>query len=175
MREKLKLMIEIALMAGLAFVLGMIKFSGLWAQGGSVSLIMLPIFLVSFRHGLKAGVLTGLLVGCLDLLGGYVVHPIQMLLDYPLAYMLVGLAGIFSWKKEKLDKISYGNIYKGVALGSLGRLISHFFSGVIWFGIYAPEGMPVVAYSLFYNLSYLVLEVIIVLIVLRNLPWKRLI
>lgn len=57
-------------------------------------------------------------------------------------------------------------IVTGLLIGFILRLGAHFISGVIWFGEYGPEGMPVALYSLLYNLSYLVPEVLLTLAVL---------
>lgn len=60
-------MVEIALMTALALILDRIEFSGPWVMGGSITLVMLPIFVMAFRRGVKVGVATGLLVGTLKL------------------------------------------------------------------------------------------------------------
>jgi thiamine transporter len=164
--RKILLMVEIAMMAALAYVFSLIQFSGLWGQGGSVSLVMIPIMILAFRRGLVAGLIVGLIVGVLKaLLGGFIVHPIQLLLDYPLAYAMVGLAGLFALKptQSNLRKILFATI--GVVLAASVRFLSHFVSGVVWFGEYAPEGTPVPLYSFVYNLSYLGPETVISLIV----------
>ncbi|WP_235820520.1 energy-coupled thiamine transporter ThiT [Halalkalibacter krulwichiae] len=124
---------------------------------------MVPIFIITFRRGWKSGVLTGLLVGLLNLMiGGYVVHPVQLVLDYPLAYLVLGFASIFIVKAA----LSIKTIVIGLVFATALRFISHFASGVIWFGEYAPEGMNVSLYSAFYNLSYLVPEMLLTLAVI---------
>ncbi|MDV2886625.1 energy-coupled thiamine transporter ThiT [Alkalihalophilus pseudofirmus] len=163
-RERLTIMIEIAVMAGLALVLSFVKFGALWAMGGSISLVMVPIFLLAFRRGLKVGLLTGLLVGLLGLVTGpTIVHPVQLVLDYPLAYMVLGFAGIFA-AKQAVPKLSY--IVLGLVLATVLRFLSHFASGVIWFGQYAPDGMNPSVYSFLYNLSYLFPEMLITLAII---------
>ncbi|MEC2072340.1 energy-coupled thiamine transporter ThiT [Alkalihalophilus marmarensis] len=163
-RERLTIMIEIAVMAGLALVLSFVKFGALWAMGGSISLVMVPIFLLAFRRGLKVGLLTGLLVGLLGLVTGpTIVHPVQLVLDYPLAYMVLGFAGIFA-ARQAVPKLSY--IVLGLVLATALRFLSHFASGVIWFGQYAPDGMNPSVYSFLYNLSYLLPEMLITLAII---------
>ncbi|MEA3454489.1 MAG: energy-coupled thiamine transporter ThiT, partial [Candidatus Caldatribacteriota bacterium] len=86
----------------------------------------------------------------------FIVHPVQLVLDYPLPYMLVGLAGIFSNKINLKTKGStYGWLLLAVLTGGLGRFISHFLSGAIFFAQYAPEGQNPWIYSAIYNISYL--------------------
>lgn len=163
-RERLTIMIEIAVMAGLALVLSFVKFGALWAMGGSISLVMVPIFLLAFRRGLKVGLLTGLLVGLLGLVTGpTIVHPVQLVLDYPLAFMVLGFAGLFA-SRQAVPKLSY--IVLGLVLATVLRFLSHFASGVIWFGQYAPDGMNPSVYSFLYNLSYLLPEMLITLAII---------
>ncbi len=164
-RERLIIMIEVAVMAGLALILSYVKFGALWAMGGSISLIMVPIFIITFRRGWKVGVVTGLLVGLLNLsTGGTVVHPVQLVLDYPLAYLVLGFAGLFISKKVAIPKIP--TLIAGLLFATILRLASHFLSGVIWFGIYTPEGFNVALYSLLYNSSYLFPEMLLTLAIL---------
>jgi thiamine transporter len=80
----------------------------------------------------------------------YIFHPAQVLLDYPLAFGALGLAGFF----QKRPLI-------GVVAGITGRFLMHFVSGVVFFGIYAPEGMNPLVYSAIYNGSYLIPELVI--------------
>ena len=43
----------------------------------------------------------------------------------------------------------------------VARFLSHFLSGVVFFGMYAPEGMSPVVYSAVYNGSYMLPELVI--------------
>ncbi len=159
-------MIEVAVMAGLALVLSFVKFGALWAMGGSISLVMVPIFILAYRRGLKVGLLTGLLVGLLGLVtGATIVHPVQLVLDYPLAYSVLGVAGIFAAKRVQAIPTLVMMI-TGLVLATTLRFLSHFSSGIIWFGQYAPDGMNPVIYSALYNLSYLLPEMVITLAVM---------
>jgi thiamine transporter len=170
--KNVSLLAEIAIMAALSLILGLVKFSGVWAQGGSVSLEMVPIFIMAFRRGLKAGVFTGLVVGLLQLLvNPYVVHPAQLILDYPLAFALAGVAGAFapSIKQNKTRRTAL--MITGIFIGSLLRLASHVLSGVIFFKQSAPEDMNVWLYSLLYNGSFMIVIFMItsfVVILLTN-------
>ncbi|RXT06302.1 energy-coupled thiamine transporter ThiT [Ammoniphilus sp. CFH 90114] len=172
-RNQTNIMVETALMTALAYVLSLIQFGGLWAQGGSISLVMIPIVILAFRRGVKAGITAGLLVGVLKaMLGGTIVHPVQLVLDYPVAYAAIGLAGLFSLENQQRG----GRITRailGITIAALARFVSHVGSGVVWFGSYAPEGMPVLQYSIWYNLSYLLPEVIINSIILIFLISNR--
>lgn len=124
---------------------------------------MVPLLWFSLRRGLRAGLEASLIYGLVNMAlpGSYIVDPVQALLDYPVAFAALGLAGAF----KKYPPI-------GVAVGIFGRFIAHFVSGFWFFAQYAPEGMDPVLYSAYYNGSYLIIELIISEIILIIL-WKR--
>jgi len=159
--RRTRLVVEGGLVIALSVVL---SFLTIWQmpQGGSISLAMLPVFVYALRRGLLAGLLAGSLYGVVDaLLKPYVVHPIQFLLDYPVAFGALGLAGIFStlWMREvRAGRKAHGVIVAlvpGVLLAALGRYAAHVVSGVVYFGEYAGDS-PVLIYSLAYNSFVLV-------------------
>lgn len=160
-----KLITRIGLAIALAFILDMIKIYSLPNGGGSISLgSMIPILLISLVYGPSIGLFTGFLFGVFKLiLDPYILNPIQVLFDYPLPFMLVGIAGFFN------------NKYLGATLGMLLRFLSHFISGVVFFGAYAPEGMSPIFYSLSVNGIAVGGELLICLILLTFLPIERLI
>ena len=120
-----KLVARIGLAIALAFILDMLKIYTLPNGGGSISLgSMIPILLISFVYGPSIGLFTGFLFGVLKLIiDPYILNPVQVLFDYPLPFMAVGIAGFFK------------NKYLGATLGMLLRFSCHFISGVIFFGI----------------------------------------
>jgi len=134
-------------------------------QGGSVSAAgMVPLFWFSMRYGLRAGLEIGVIYGLVHMaLGGYVINPVQAILDYPLAYAALGLSGLF----RKYPIV-------GVGVGVVGRFLCHFISGIVFFAIYAPEGMNPALYSAIYNGSYLIIEFIISSIIIYILARKSL-
>lgn len=154
-----KQLVYSAVAIALAMVCSMIKFANL-PMGGSVTLFsMLFIVLIGYWYGPYVGLMTAVAYGLLQ----FVIEPIfytlpQMILDYPLAFGALGLAGFFSNKK-------YG-LQIGYLVGVLGRYIFAVISGVVFFGSYAPEGTPAIIYSLGYNATYLVPEAVITLIIL---------
>ncbi|OGX78019.1 MULTISPECIES: energy-coupled thiamine transporter ThiT [Exiguobacterium] len=171
-RLKLQALIEISLFASLGLIFDMLIPYRL-PQGGAVSLAMLPILVMAYRHGLRGGLATGALVGTLQLLfGAYIFTPVQFLLDYTVAYGLVGVAGIFAGQvkqsaKDGAKKTLTFYLILGALIGSALRYVAHVVSGIVFFAEYA-EG-PVVLYSLGYNLTYmlpsfLVSAVVIVLL-----------
>lgn len=121
-------------------------------QGGSITAFsMVPIALCAYLFGVRRGLMAGMCVGLVDLIfNPYVIHPIQLLLDYPLAFGALAMGGIFAAKK-------YGLI-KGYLFGVLCRYICAVLSGIIFFGSYAPEGFNAVTWSVWYNATYLAVE-----------------
>ena len=160
-----KLVARIGLAIALAFILDMLKIYTLPNGGGSISLgSMIPILLISFIYGPSIGLFTGFLFGVLKLIiDPYILNPIQVLFDYPLPFMAVGIAGFFK------------NKYLGATLGMLLRFSCHFISGVIFFGSYAPAGMSPILYSLAVNGFAVGGELLICLVLLAFLPIEKLI
>jgi len=151
----------VALAGVLEFLSGFVPFLSM-PEGGRVTLAaMVPIFFVAFRRGPRIGILAGVAFGLVVLVEEpFVYHPIQFLLDYPLAFGALGLAGFFrNLRWPWLPSI-------GVAVGIGGRFLSHFISGLVFFASYAPAGMDPATYSAIYNAWYLIPELIISEIVL---------
>jgi len=163
--ERIAILTEIALAVALAAVLNLpflrIQLPFNFA-GGTIALNMLPLLVVALRRGLVPGLVAGALYGCIDaIVDPSVVHPVQFLLDYPVAYSLVGLAGLSSplWRRRMAagasDSSRWLVLVGAMFLGVGGRFAAHWLSGVVFFGVYAPEGQPVWLYSLIYQSTYL--------------------
>lgn len=130
-----------ALCIGLAFLLSFIKIFSMPAGGSITPASMLPLLAFSYIYGVRKGVLAGLVYALLQFMQNPVVlAPMQVILDYPLAFGALGLAGLA--KKS---------IIPGIIYGCAGRLICSWLSGWVFFGEYAPEGVPGWRYSLEYN------------------------
>ena len=143
-----------ALCMAMSFVLSYIK---LWSMplGGSVTLAsMLPLFWYSNKFGLRNGFIAGAAYGLLQLIQKpEIYHWVQVLLDYPLAFMMLGLAG------------SVKNLQLGSILGAAGRWVCHILSGAIFFAEWVPEGWSNAwVYSAAYNGGYLLAELILCII-----------
>lgn len=163
-RWSTRMIANAALCIALSFILSYIRLYKM-PQGGSITCAsMLPIFLFAYAYGVIPGFVTGIAYGLLQFIqDAYFVHPIQLLLDYPLAFAMLALAGLF---REK----SWG-LYVGIAMGALGRMICAVLSGVIFFAEYAGDMNPWV-YSIVYNVTYIVPEAIICM-VLAAIPSVR--
>ena len=174
----LRQLTEIALAIALAAVLDIAAKSipvPRLRQGGSVSLQMLQIFIVAFRHGWRLGVTAGACYGLVNfLLDMYVVHPIQVPLDYPIAFGLVGFAGLghplMPQRGPEMPVFSLGvrlRLAFWVGLGEGLRFLAHFVSGIVFWSQNAPAGQPVWLYSLGYNATYMIPETIIDILLLQ--------
>ncbi|MFA1818763.1 energy-coupled thiamine transporter ThiT [Virgibacillus oceani] len=165
MRSKRVLfLIEVAIFTALALLLDILPFLSfkIWAQGGSVSFAMIPIFIVAFRWGLKGGLLSGFLLGVLQVATGtaYILHPVQGMLDYAVAFTVIGFAGVFAKTVQQAVKNGETKTYLtyitfGVLLGSALRFLAHYIAGTVFFGS-AVEDQPAWLYSLIYNATYMV-------------------
>lgn len=158
-KKRLLMMVEIAIFSAIGIVLDQYSFS-LWAQGGSISFVMLPIMLMAIRWGLTAGLATGLIIGVLQIMfGGYIVHWFQAILDYGLAFTVVGLVAVIRkpllQAAKDLDKKKMSMyIVLGALLGGTLRFIMHLLAGVVFFKEYAGDD-NVWIYSIIYNGSYM--------------------
>ena len=208
--SKTRRITESAMLLALAVVLEFVSkmFIPEMPFGGQVTLVsMLPVVLISYRHGVKWGFVSAFAYALIEMvigmktvsaafLPGYfgdgtmIFNAILMcLLDYVLAYTLLGLGGIFRNKiKNPGVSLMCGSL---VALGA--RYVAHFLSGYILFGSYAEwfftqEGFPAwganlvgslgsemlgIIYSLVYNGMYMVPEILataIVALLLGRVP-----
>ena len=197
MQNKTKRLTESAMLLAVAIVLELISKMFIPEQpfGGQITFAaMLPVILISYRHGVKWGFVASFTYALIEMiLGGKTVAAafqpgffgddamitnaiIMCLLDYLVAYTLLGLGGIFRNRVEKPGKaLMLGSI---VAIGA--RFVAHVASGYILFSGWAewyftqegfpawgaqlvsalsPEGLGL-AYSVVYNGMYMVPEMI---------------
>ncbi len=165
--SKTRTLVECALMIALGTVLSNLKLFTM-PNGGSVTVLsMLPYVLVSFRHGVKWGVFTGFANGCLQMLLGFWAPPTptllalvgEVLLDYLLAFMALGLADL----PAKLFKNRMVGVAVGTAVAGFLRFLCSFLSGVLIWGNLS-EGWAAWSYSLIYNASYMLPETLITMV-----------
>jgi len=159
-----KIIAEIAAFVSLSTALSYIKLFSL-PQGGSVTAgSMVPILWLALRRGTKIGFFAAAVYGVVQLVvEPFIFHPAQVLLDYPLAFGMLGLAGLFQ-----------NHPFVGANLGIVGRFLAHFISGVLFFASYAPEGMHPLVYSAIYNGSYLLPELVISIYIVYLLQESKL-
>lgn len=155
---RIQVWIEIAICAGIALFLDVVVPTPSFAF--VISIKMLPIIILSLRRGLLAGVIGGFIWGLLQFVIGdaYILSIVQFIVEYFVAFALVGLAGVLSGRMQTLLRDQPTN-YKSQALvasgaliiGSFARYIIHFIAGVWFWGAYAPEGQGAVLYSFLVN------------------------
>lgn len=156
-----RMMANAAICMALSFVLSYIRLFKL-PQGGSVTpASLLPIIAFAYCYGATPGLVVGIAYGFLQMIQDpWIVGVTQALLDYPLAFGCIALAGI----AKKLPD-SYGWLV-GVALAGVGRFICHVLSGVVFFAEYADgTGLSPLAYSLGYN-SFVFVDIAICAVVI---------
>lgn len=165
--SKTRVLVECALMVAIGTVLANIKIFTM-PNGGSVTLLsMLPFVLVSFRHGVKWGLFTGLVNGCLQMLLGFWAPPTptfiyflgEILLDYLVAFMVLGTAEFFA----RPFKNRMVGVAVGTAIAGFLRFMCSFLSGVLVWGN-LNEGLSAWTYSLVYNASYMLPETLITVV-----------
>jgi thiamine transporter len=146
---------ETAVAIALAAALGQLRLFTM-PQGGSVTLEMLPLLFLALRRGVGPAVVAGGLYGFIQLLlpGAVLYHPAQVLLDYPLAFAAVGLAGL-------VRGTTLPRMIAAVGIGCAARFAFHFLSGLIFFASYAPDWAGPWLWSVIYNVTYLVPQAVI--------------
>jgi thiamine transporter len=157
--SKAKMLTVCAMCIALAFALNQVALFRM-PQGGSITpFSMFFIALAGYWLGPFWGILTGVSMGLLDYAtGGYSIHIASMLLDYPVAFGLIGIAGFFR-------KMRFG-LQIGFIVGVLGRFASVWLSGYLFWLEAAPGSM---IGSAIYNGTYIVPELLATLVII-SLP-----
>lgn len=195
---KTRALTECAVMIALGTILSLIKVYEMPWGGSVTAASMLPLVIIGYRHGIKWGILSSVVFSLLQmLLGGSTISAaflpgedqmawylaiIMVVLDYLLAYSLVGLSGLFRNKDKPSTSLALGAL-----VGTSARFVAHFISGWILWGAWASwffEGfdettggsigaffvntfngeMLSCMYSLFYNALYMIPEMIITVV-----------
>lgn len=178
---------EIAIFSALGYVLDFLAgvySSPLFPNGGSLGIAMVCVFIISYRRGFLPGLITGLIMGLLDIADGFYVVSgtnvfmsfLQVALDYWIAYPLVGFAGLFAkFIKSEEDSKKKRTLYiiLGCLLGGLLKYLSHVMSGAIFWGsdsgsfawAFKDSTINPWAYSFIYNLAYMGPDIVLSTIV----------
>lgn len=208
--NKTRRLTESAMLLAIAIVLELVAkmFIPEQAFGGQITIVsMLPVVLISYRHGMKWGFVASFTYALLEMalgaknvsaafLPGYfgddamILNAIIMcLLDYVVAFTVLGLGGLFRNKiKQPGVSLMCGSL---VALGA--RYVTHIASGYILFSSWAewyftqegfpawgaqlvdalsPEGLAL-TYSAVYNGMYMIPEMIftaVAAVILSRVP-----
>lgn len=165
--QQLKKLCVCAVCVALAMALSYLKIpigAGFGGWGGSIDLVMIPLILAAAYSGLGWGLGAGLVFGTLKFFfaGGSAINWQSMLLDYSVAYMFVGFAGLMRGKKAALPL--------GALIGCVGRFFIHFLSGVTIYAIVVPTEImglttgSAVLYSILYNGSYMLPNTVLAIV-----------
>lgn len=175
-KEKVVAIVTGGLCIALSFVLSQIKLFEM-PMGGSVTpASTLPIAVYAMAFGPFWGFLAAIIFALLQLIGGWLVTPFQVLLDYILGYTAYGIIGFAAASSDVRGKIN-NPLYRFVKAGLIKaviytiiafavRCLCSVLSGVIFYADYAPEGMSPWIYSISYNGSFLLVEMVITLVVM---------
>lgn len=168
-KQKVRRIAESAIMLALATILSELAVFKL-PYGGSVTLFsQVPMVVISYRYGIKWGAFSGLVMGVVQMLfglgnfsyvSGLVAYLILIFADYIIAFGSLGLGGMF---RSKISNSAVA-LPLGGAVVSVIRFICHFISGVTIWGDYSNGSMGAVWYSLTYNGSYMLPELIITVV-----------
>ncbi len=166
-----------AVMISIATVLSQITLFRLPSGGAVTAGSMVPIMMISFLFGTKWGIFSALVYALIQGVTGFYAPPVQnfisflivILFDYVIAFGVLGFAGgiwkIFGRKKWSVSFSS--------ALAVFLRFLCHLVSGIFIWSAYAPDGQSPFVYSLIYNGSYMIPEILISALV-SGLLWKPL-
>lgn len=142
-----------AIAIAMSFALSYARFIHL-PQGGSVTFAsLLPLMIYCCMFGTRRGIVVCLIYGCLQALQDtYIIHPVQFMLDYPLAFGMIGVSGFFC-ERTPLKKNKLIAFIVGAVIAVVLRYACHICSGVFAFADYADLETydTAIAYSFAYN------------------------
>lgn len=156
---------EVGIFAALGFVFDELQgiiFKGVFPSGGSIGFAMIAVLIIAYRRGFLPALVTGLIMGLLDIAtSAYIIHPAQLLLDYIFPYALVAVAGLlkplYDRSKNLNGKILW--LISGVVIGGMAKFLSHFLAGVIFWAdseqAWGITDMHPWLYSFIYNIAYM--------------------
>ncbi|MCW4005239.1 MAG: energy-coupled thiamine transporter ThiT [Candidatus Bathyarchaeota archaeon] len=157
-----RILAEIVVFSALAAVLYAVRIP--WPYGGAVTVgSMVPVMWLSLRRGIKVGLIAGVVFGALALFidvltfgAAYAIAtPVQAILEYPVAFCLLGLTGIFHRKTVPFA-------VAGAAIAVFLRFLVHYFVGVfVWYYVYDFPEFGRWLWPAVYNGSFLAGEFII--------------
>ena len=171
--QKLRALTEGAILIALAEILSFLPFYKLpW--GGSIDLAMLPIIVACVRWGFGSGMVAATAHALLQTLfeGGIALGWESIVGDFLVAYMVLGLAGLFR-----------GKFIPAALVACVTRFLVHYVVGATIWAEYMPEsffGMTMTTpwfYSALYNGAYMLPDTVMVLIagiLLMKTPAKKL-
>lgn len=181
-RSVTRIICEVAIFAAIGFVLDEIQgaLSVSFTGGGSIGIAMVAVLIVAYRRGFLPALATGLIMGALDIATkAYILHPLQVFLDYIFPYALVSVAGLFKPLFDKSNNHKYLWLIIGTVIGGILKFFSHYFAGLFYWNVpdkfaWNLSYMSPALYSFVYNLAYVgpcvVLSVLVLVILFKRAP-----
>ena len=178
MNKKVLVLCECAIMIALATIFDLLSkfisgfFPNPWVNGGGITIAMVPIVFIAYRHGSFWGLITAFAYSALQLITGWYAPPagtllsfiLCILLDYVIAFTVLGLSGFFASFFKKNQLFGYGF---GAFCVCMLRFVCSFLSGAILWGEYITWGFENVwAYSFVYNISYMLPNAILTAVII---------
>ncbi|MBC1918832.1 energy-coupled thiamine transporter ThiT [Listeria booriae] len=176
---RLLTLLECAIFAALAMVLSFIPLD--IGSSFSISLGMIPMYIIAIRRGFWAAGFSGLLWGLLHFVTGkaYILSPLQGFIEYIVAFVFIAFAGVFAvqvrnhLKAEQLGK-AIGWAWGTMIIGGVARYFWHYLAGVLFWGAYAFKGWSAQLFSAVMNgiscLATVIVAGIIITILMRISP-----
>ena len=161
----IRMLCEGAVLIAIALILGQLRLYE-FPNGGSISLEMLPMFIFITRWGFRNGLIGCFAFGILQIFveGAISWGWVSMILDFIVAFGVMGLGGLFR-----------GKIWPASIVAAAARFVVHFISGITVYRILVPTELfnltftnPWI-YSLAYNGSYIVVDLVLCLVVIAAL------
>ncbi|MBC1501810.1 energy-coupled thiamine transporter ThiT [Listeria weihenstephanensis] len=163
---RLLTLLECAIFAAIAMVLSFIPLD--FGSSLSISLGMIPMYIIAIRRGFWAAGFSGLLWGILHFVTGkaYILSPLQGVLEYIVAFLFIAFAGVFAvqvrgyLKEGKLNK-AIGWAWATMIIGGVARYFWHYLAGVLFWGAYAFKGWSAQLFSLVMNGASCILTIVV--------------
>ena len=160
-----KALVYCSICIALATVLSNVKIYKMPMGGTVTACSMLFISIIGYWFGAFAGILAAVTYGVMQLIfDPYIIHPVQLLLDYPIAFGVLGISGFFANAKHGL--------VKGYIAGALVRWLCSTISGIVFFYEYAGS-QNVLVYSSLYNITYIAPEIVITVLLISVPAFKN--
>lgn len=174
--KNLRVTAECSVLLAMAIVFSFIK---IWQMpmGGEITFVsMLPVMLAGFRNGPRAGFVTAFIFSLFQLCSAFVsgnvfvycttavTFAVCVIFDYIVPFTGLGIACLFKNINKNSVRFKNAGIYSGVSCGIVLRFICHYITGVVIWGQWAGDEGPYV-YSLLYNGTFLLPELILTLLV----------
>ena len=179
-RKKVLALCECAIIIALAVILDYLSkfissfFPNPWVNGGGITIAMVPLIFISYRHGFLWGTITAFAYSLLQIVMGWYAPPaatllsfvLCILLDYVVAFTVLGTAVFFA---KLLKRKIFGYAFGAFTVCML-RFVCSFLSGAILWGEYITWGFENVwGYSFVYNISYMLPNAVLSAIIIASL------